>query len=449
MSFTAGECEGSGGGNPTECAASFTYTSDANGVFTFTNTSVGNYEDLMWILADGTTVFSSEILSINPPDEGFSIVCIELISNSQTGCNETYCEEVFFGLAGQECIYTDCVFPGDTDGDGAANIYDVLNIGLAYDAIGPARENASIEWTGQYAPNWDFETATGVNYKHVDCDGDGQITMLDQAAIIENYTAEEQVYTPTVAGEPLLFVEFDTDTIIFETGGPTEYTFHADIMLGSATNTIPDLHGLAFWMNYPQDLVAPHTVNITYDLDEPTFGEEEEVLWMSKDLYELGRNDYALTRKSGNTTNTYGKVATVEFIIVVDVLVARAEAETPFIIELDGIKMIDGAGNPIDFNLPEELPQVLIIDNTVNSTENILDYPVEIFPNPATDVLQLNFGDLQVEQLELYNTVGQMVVQTPIKNTQTTLNISDLERGIYVVKLYAKEGIVTRKILIE
>ena len=326
----------------------------------------------------------------------------------------------------------------------------MLNIGLGYNVSGPPRENASLEWTGQYAPNWDFETIEGVNYKHLDCDGDGVISDLDQEAILENYTPEQALYSPTVAGEPLLYLEFDADTIIFEDNGPTEYTFHANIMLGNAANTITDLHGLGLVLDYPQDLVAPHSVTVEYDLNTPDFGNQEEVLWLGKDVYELGRADYAISRKTNSTVNTYGKIGTAEFVIVIDVISGRTEEEIPFLVALDGVKMIDGNGNPIGFDLPQELAEVIIIDNTTpNATENIIDYPVEIFPNPATDMLQLNFGDLQVEQLELYNAVGKLALQMPVTSSQKTLNISDLERGVHILKLYAEEGVVTRKVMIE
>ena len=57
MSFTPGECDG--GGNTGDCAPSFTYTSD-DGIFTFVNTSTGNYDDFVWTFANGMTVYSTK-----------------------------------------------------------------------------------------------------------------------------------------------------------------------------------------------------------------------------------------------------------------------------------------------------------------------------------------------------------------------------------------------------
>ena len=45
-------------------------------------------------------------------------------------------------------------WPGDTDYDGQANHYDILNLGLAYGESGPDRPVQGIEWNDLVSENW-------------------------------------------------------------------------------------------------------------------------------------------------------------------------------------------------------------------------------------------------------------------------------------------------------
>ena len=89
----------------------------------------------------------------------------------------------------QLCIGENCVWPGDTNNDGAVNMQDLLPIGLCMGEVGTARPNTiAATWYGQYADDWDdpFERP-GFDLKHIDTDGDSVITALDTAAIRANY----------------------------------------------------------------------------------------------------------------------------------------------------------------------------------------------------------------------------------------------------------------------
>ena len=82
----------------------------------------------------------------------------------------------------------DCVWPGDTDTSNVVDNFDLLNIGLAYDSVGPLRPNATILWDDQTAPNWMItQPGIDVDFKHIDCNGDGMINADDTLAITQNW----------------------------------------------------------------------------------------------------------------------------------------------------------------------------------------------------------------------------------------------------------------------
>ncbi len=60
----------------------------------------------------------------------------------------------------------------------------------------------------------------------------------------------------------------------------------------------------------------------------------------------------------------------------------------------------------------------------------------EMFPNPATDKVQLYYKSQEINQVEVYSLNGALVYRQDLGNeNQTTLNLSALDKGMYLVKL--------------
>lgn len=62
---------------------------------------------------------------------------------------------------------------------------------------------------------------------------------------------------------------------------------------------------------------------------------------------------------------------------------------------------------------------------------------VKIFPNPAIDILSIETraNSLSNFNLTIYNVFGEHVISQPIKSILTDINISNLHRGVYIVKV--------------
>lgn len=70
---------------------------------------------------------------------------------------------------------------------------------------------------------------------------------------------------------------------------------------------------------------------------------------------------------------------------------------------------------------------------------------IKVSPNPATDHIQveMNYGDDMV--VEIFNTVGELVMLSD----ETKLDIADLESGIYLVRVNTSKGSVSTKLLVK
>jgi len=113
----------------------------------------------------------------------------------------------------------------------------------------------------------------------------------------------------------------------------------------------------------------------------------------------------------------------------------------------------------IDSLIPVRNPQIIVSNvqgdslicgkftgiQPTNTNTNIID----IYPNPASRQVQINLHDLQVEQLELYDNTGRLIMAIPYPAKSTIeINTSQWAAGMYLIKVNLKDDQITRKLLL-
>ena len=86
----------------------------------------------------------------------------------------------------------------------------------------------------------------------------------------------------------------------------------------------------------------------------------------------------------------------------------------------------------VDFELIQSIPQ------------HALNQHVVIYPNPAKEVLKVEMTT-PFEKIEITNLLGQVIYTNSVSEQELTLNVSSYRSGIYFIRLYGKEGVVTKK----
>jgi len=81
--------------------------------------------------------------------------------------------------------------------------------------------------------------------------------------------------------------------------------------------------------------------------------------------------------------------------------------------------------------------------------ERYLKEEISVFPNPAYDVLNVNVGGIRTGTLQLYDISGKLQFERNITSKETTINVSDLVSGIYIMKVNTDKGVHSEKILIK
>lgn len=348
---------------------------------------------------------------------------------------------------------TDYVLPGDANGDKKANVYDLLNLGLGFSASGAPRPFATTAWTPQFGANWPDATLSGVNYKHLDCDGNGTINDFDRGAIEQHYTPIDTTRAVYIENAPKVRVKFSQDTLLIDPNSTTPIEITADVMVGTPWKPVFGLYGLAFALLYPEFM--HHDPEIFYSANS-FFGFPTDILLLPKDNYERKQYDMGFSRKYGQAVSGYGSIAkvnfTTDFIIIIDIIERNGNKSIPLTIPVTGLRAIDPQGNPIALNeVVQDTLWLKLLDGTTKDADNdYLESQVSLYPNPAGDMAILTTGDLHVELIDIYNTLGQLVRSIPPSGERTVrIETNTFPHGMYTIRLHTAEGLVKKRLLVQ
>ncbi|MCB0644798.1 MAG: T9SS type A sorting domain-containing protein, partial [Phaeodactylibacter sp.] len=412
----------------------------------------GLYDSLEWRINGVPWATNESSLSVTQSVEGIYEICLNIWSADGT-CEAESCQGIYFGDPVNLCLYTDCVWPGDATGNGRANNYDVLNIGLGHGNMGLIRPDAHTNWIGQYAPDWGLSTVNGVDYKHLDCNGDGWVDDSDIEPVHLNSTPEPLVLNNPVVDAPEVWLEFDVDTLVVDDNSPEEILVTAGLMVGKPDDPVVDLHGIALRLSFPQSgLAFLDSVYVDYEPDA-FLGAVSEVISFSELDLPAGRIDLALSRRGGLSAGGAGRVATVGFIVVSDIIGGRGETEIPLDVVLQGLKMVNGAGYPLDYALPDSMATLAIINEFTTagtSAKNKVQPTLEVFPNPAKAHAYIYVSSgLPAGRLLAYDVYVRLIWYGNYVESGCVLPTEDWPPGLYNLYLQTQGKRYSRKVLIE
>ena len=446
VQWTTGPCIGL----HLSCVAYFEFAYIDDNTVVFYNKSEA-YNDFQWDFGSGTIDYQGTSTAVVSFEVDVEEICIS-ISNID-GCTDQFCQTISMDSPDELCANTDCVWPGDSDGDGKANNLDLLNIGLGFGAMGPPRtdfpyDNDPIAWAPNYADDWD-ENINFIDYKHLDCDGNGEINEDDLEAIYNNYIPDFDYISFPVDNAPPVFIEFTTTEIIVDENTPDDILLEAKLYMGSAVYDFDNLHGIALSITFPYDLVIPNSVDFIYN-GGSFFGPADQILAIEYDLAPIGigRYDISLSQQATSGVGGLGEIGTFNFVVSSDIIDGLSSPETPFDVIVDKVKLIDASGDDLDFNISTPTSLTIINDSLANAPGVPLNGAISVFPNPVTNQVFINAGDHVVEQVIMTNTDGKLVRTLNFKENTVAISTSDIIPGIYILQIRTSEFIENQRIVV-
>lgn len=77
------------------------------------------------------------------------------------------------------------------------------------------------------------------------------------------------------------------------------------------------------------------------------------------------------------------------------------------------------------------------------------NYTPSLYPNPASGILNIDLtGDMEVESINIYNAVGQLVqVESSVSTDLIKIDISQMVKGLYYISLITKQGVYSNQFI--
>jgi hypothetical protein len=73
---------------------------------------------------------------------------------------------------------------------------------------------------------------------------------------------------------------------------------------------------------------------------------------------------------------------------------------------------------------------------------------VSIFPNPTTGELRITNYELRIENIAVFDVYGRKLIEQKAESRkQNEIDISNLQTGVYFIKIITEKGIITKKII--
>ncbi|HEY5688699.1 MAG TPA: T9SS type A sorting domain-containing protein [Yeosuana sp.] len=90
---------------------------------------------------------------------------------------------------------------------------------------------------------------------------------------------------------------------------------------------------------------------------------------------------------------------------------------------------------------------VSITESTLG-IDDLKQFSFSSYPNPATEYINL-LASKTIDKIEIYSILGQQVKHVSLNKTQSSIDVSSLSNGIYIVKAFIEDAVGTYKFIKE
>ncbi|MBC8046345.1 MAG: T9SS type A sorting domain-containing protein [Fimbriimonadaceae bacterium] len=178
----------------------------------------------------------------------------------------------------------------------------------------------------------------------------------------------------------------------------------------------------------------------------------------------LGLFSFTETRNRKNITDGWGTITTPYGTF--NVVRLKSELQVEDVIESSGVEIpFSYASNEYKWLAKEMgVPVLQITTQVIAGTETVTRVAYQdsariitgiqnviseddflVYPNPATDRINISYSGSFITEIRIYDVSGKLIREYPYSNE---LNISDLEAGVYFVKLYSENKLIAQKKMI-
>ncbi len=340
------------------------------------------------------------------------------------------------------------VFPGDANNDGRVDQYDILAVGYAYGAVGPARiaPGTNTELQGP-ALLWPADFPAGDNFAYADANGNGQIEITDFATIYSNYGTQWQtnvvppVSSPVDDPAPRLGIGTENESHTLSGG----QGLALPILLGSADHPLNNLNGIAFRISYQQAHFASVQLTLANNWLSQGIGQTFNFQHVAAE-----GKDVAITRFGMSPVTGSGEIGNLSLVIIGDMidLLPNPWDTIQTCVYIEGVLAIDVQYDTIPVWADSICLDLYDVDAVLADRDLADDHSIGIWPNPTKGRLSLASA-IAFDRLELVDMRGAswlLYAGAAVEEWQG--HLPDLPPGCYAVRIYCRDRVRLRRVMI-
>lgn len=333
-------------------------------------------------------------------------------------------------------IDTTCanVWPGDANSDGVVNTSDVFEIGLSFNSTGTARTGGNNTYTSQFANTWIGNGSTGKNRCHIDCNGDGSVNFGDTVAIYNNFSLTHN-FKSSESSAANSDISLVAGSVVINEG----IWQKADIMLGSSSSQLSNLYGVAFDIDFDNSLIESNSAYVVYT---PSFlNASNQNVQFRKPNFSAGKIYAASVRANGNNVSGNGKIGEFWFKVKTGL-----PANSVLTMGISNSSKINNTG--LNSTLSGGSTTLTVVRNLTGLNETSLFNSLQLFPNPASNMVTLQSDMKGSVSYSICDIAGRVVIKGEF-TTSKIVDLSDLSKGTYLVRLENGSIVTYKKLILE
>jgi len=100
----------------------------------------------------------------------------------------------------------------------------------------------------------------------------------------------------------------------------------------------------------------------------------------------------------------------------------------------------------IYLDITNSIGEVATFYATNLSQEEFLKESISIYPNPTIEVLNIESSGVAIENVKIYDINGRLVKEIKI-NDESQINVSQLQKGVYIIEMKTSMGVLRKKLI--
>ncbi len=267
--------------------------------------------------------------------------------------------------------------------------------------------------------------------------GDSDYTSITSETLTFAGTAgETQTFTFVPTGDTKLE---SNETVAFSQSNLASTTLSVNITDG-ATGTILNDDAAAVTIADVSGNEDDGAITVTATLDNAVQGGFSIDVNTTDGTATTVDNDYtSITSETLNFTGNAGETQTFTVTPISDTDLESDEQLSIFMNNL--------ASTVLAVNITDGATATILNDDVALSINTVENIDLSIYPNPVKDVLYLKVENVKIENIELFNILGKSVKNIQLKNT--TIDVSAVNSGMYILQIKTEKGITTKRIIKE